>query len=139
MGKEINVPFKKYSCNTTSLTYANKEYIQWIIEQQWSSHQNLPNKKSIKEDGYTDVIIINGVSESFVEIRGLKSTGNSFKTLRYNLKRSHYIPKGKSSVIFFFKCGFLWEPVNEAYEQFKSGDCILAIIEGKRKHCIKKA
>eukprot|EP00826_Nyctotherus_ovalis_P039006 TRINITY_DN3709_c0_g1_i4.p2 TRINITY_DN3709_c0_g1~~TRINITY_DN3709_c0_g1_i4.p2 ORF type:complete len:101 (+),score=18.48 TRINITY_DN3709_c0_g1_i4:180-482(+) len=98
MGKETYGLKSRREYSGSSSTYADKQYIQRMIDQQWSSSAPSLSIKDIIEDGRAVILIKKGAEESSVVCKGLKYTGNKLSLIhicrcrRYAVCRSRWSP-----------------------------------------------
>eukprot|EP00826_Nyctotherus_ovalis_P039007 TRINITY_DN3709_c0_g1_i6.p2 TRINITY_DN3709_c0_g1~~TRINITY_DN3709_c0_g1_i6.p2 ORF type:complete len:148 (+),score=21.79 TRINITY_DN3709_c0_g1_i6:180-623(+) len=128
MGKETYGLKSRREYSGSSSTYADKQYIQRMIDQQWSSSAPSLSIKDIIEDGRAVILIKKGAEESSVVCKGLKYTGNKYKDLIKVLKKKRIVPKERGRIMLFVKKEFLWGLANRIKDTFAAGDCILVVI-----------
>ena len=139
MGKEGNGQQRGIEYFTSYSTYADKQYIHWIITQQWSNSILIPNANDITEDNNVIITIKTYNKETNFNCNGVKRFKNSYTQLMKTLRSQNYLPKHQGLLRFFVKRNFMWEKINEKNDFFNAEDKILIIVQKNKRKCIKKS
>eukprot|EP00826_Nyctotherus_ovalis_P046522 TRINITY_DN5266_c0_g1_i4.p3 TRINITY_DN5266_c0_g1~~TRINITY_DN5266_c0_g1_i4.p3 ORF type:complete len:141 (+),score=29.21 TRINITY_DN5266_c0_g1_i4:1013-1435(+) len=138
MGKESVGPKRRYEIVASLGSHANKQYIQWVLAQQWSSPAVFPSTKDVSEDGYATVVVRGCGSQFTTVCKGLKRSGNTYGQLVKKLVEKGVLSKDKYKICFFIRNGIIWEPADEINGEFESGSCVMAMVDPKMKKAIAK-
>ena len=128
MGKEITGAKRCIYAAKAKENVASRPNIQKELSKQWTCNQGVVSKLELAEDGHAVVIIRTKLADTTAICKGLANEGNNYYVLTRLLRLKGLIAKQGRPGVFFTRKGFVWETVDVNKDSFRSGDCLMLIV-----------
>ena len=128
MGKEIAGSKRIAEPVKVKTQYLTKAKLQDELAKQWSSSQGVVSKLELSEDGYAIVIVRTKFTDTTILCRGLANEANTYAYLSKILQQKGLISNKGNPGAFFLRKGFVWETVNPQKDTFRSGNCVMLVV-----------
>ena len=128
MGKEIEGCKRVVDSAKVKIQHLTKAKLQDELAKQWSSNQGIVSKLELAEDGYAIVIVRTEFTDTTVLCRGMANEANTYAYLSKILQQKDLITNKGNPGSFFLRKGFVWETVNPQKDTFRSGNCIMLVV-----------
>ena len=138
MGKEVPEAKRNSVQSKLQSTIISKSNLQQELSKQWSLKHGVVSKLDVSEDGYATVILRTNKVDTSIICKGLANESNTCGVLIKLLRTKSLITMHERIGAFFIRNGLSWDSIDPEKDTFRSGDCLLLVIQQPLAPKVKK-